>query len=386
MSVSTLVVILPWLVVAVGCWIGFQLIQQNGRIVLRLESLERGLGRLASAAPNIHAAQPVERAEVAAAPRLPVGAPAPEFALPDLVSGQEISLSAYRGRRILLIFFNPQCGFCTQMADRLAALPLDDPHRPYPIVVTAGTADSNRAVIERHRLQCPVLLQAQNEIATAYRAHGTPMGYVVDETGAVASDLAIGADALLALAQTATRSEGQDGAKSLPDDRRHAERRGNRSLADSKIKRDGLAAGTPAPQFRLPRLDGGEISLGEYRGRRVLLVFSDPHCGPCNQLAGRLQELHRLMPDLQVLMVSRGELSDNRQKVEEHGLTFPVALQKQWEVSKDYAMFATPIGYLIDEHGVLISDVAIGADRILALPSSMPGPDHDRDGSAVLVQ
>ena len=30
-------------------------------------------------------------------------------------------------------------------------------------------------------------------------------------------------------------------------------------------------------------------------------------------------------------------------------------------------MFATPIGYLIDEQGVLVSDVAVGIEPILAL-------------------
>jgi hypothetical protein len=33
----------------------------------------------------------------------------------------------------------------------------------------------------------------------------------------------------------------------------HANRFGNRSLARTKIKRDGLKAGTSAPDFRLPR-------------------------------------------------------------------------------------------------------------------------------------
>ncbi len=42
-------------------------------------------------------------------------------------------------------------------------------------------------------------------------------------------------------------------------------------------------------------------------------------------------------------------------------------LQKQWEVSLQYAMFATPIGYLIDEQGILASDVAVGVEPILAL-------------------
>src|SRR3974377_1390749 len=50
----------------------------------------------------------------------------------------------------------------------------------------------------------------------------------------------------------------------------------NHSLANSKIKRDGLKAGTVAPEFRLPRLDGGELALSELRGRLVLLVFSSP--------------------------------------------------------------------------------------------------------------
>jgi peroxiredoxin len=82
------------------------------------------------------------------------------------------------------------------------------------------------------------------------------------------------------------------------------------------------------------------------------------------QLA-RLQERQR--DQLQVVMVSRGELSDNRPKAREHELTFPVLLQKGWQVSKDYAMFATPVAYLIDDHGVIAEDVAVGSDAILHL-------------------
>jgi hypothetical protein len=48
-------------------------------------------------------------------------------------------------------------------------------------------------------------------------------------------------------------------------------------------------------------------------------------------------------------MVSRRDAEANRQKVKEHGLTFPVVLQKQWEISLRYGIFATPVGYLIDE-------------------------------------
>src|SRR6185503_10914668 len=73
-----------------------------------------------------------------------------------------------------------------------------------------------------------------------------------------------------------------------------ANRFGNRSLERSKLKRDGLKAGTPAPDFNLPRLDGrGELQLSGLRGKRVLLVFSSPGCGPCNTLAPELEKFHR---------------------------------------------------------------------------------------------
>src|SRR2546425_145926 len=68
-----------------------------------------------------------------------------------------------------------------------------------------------------------------------------------------------------------------------------------------------------------------------------------------------------------VVMISKGEPKENRAKVKEHGLTFPVVLQQQWEISRRYAMFATPIAYLIDEAGVITRDVAVGADAILEL-------------------
>jgi peroxiredoxin len=151
----------------------------------------------------------------------------------------------------------------------------------------------------------------------------------------------------------------------------------NRSLARSKIKRDGLKAGTPAPEFCLPRLDGrGELSLQDFRGRRLLLVFSSPHCGPCNTLAPELEKFHRAHPALEVVMISKSEPKENRAKVKEHGLTFPIVLQQQWEISRRYAMFATPIAYFIDEAGLIVHDVAVGTDAIVELmskASSQPG-------------
>jgi peroxiredoxin len=143
--------------------------------------------------------------------------------------------------------------------------------------------------------------------------------------------------------------------------------RGNKGLENSRVVRDGLPVGTPAPEFRLPRVDGGELSLDEYRGKGVLLVFSDPECGPCNQLMPELERVHRRLPDLQVLMVSRGDQEANRAKGSEHGITFPVVMQRKWEISREYGIFATPVAYLIDEPGIIAADVAVGPGPILSL-------------------
>src|SRR6266480_4340008 len=94
--------VLPWLLLAIGTWLAYQLVRQNGRILLRLESIEKQIGPGAGA----------KRQEASG---LPLGTLAPDFELPDL-AGVRRKLSEFRKQNVLLIFFNPQCGFCTKMA------------------------------------------------------------------------------------------------------------------------------------------------------------------------------------------------------------------------------------------------------------------------------
>lgn len=129
--------------------------------------------------------------------------------------------------------------------------------------------------------------------------------------------------------------------------------------------------------------------LEQYRGKRVLLVFSDVKWGPSAQMVPDLERIALQRRDLQVLMVSCGDLEENRRKAAEHRLTFPIGLQRQWEVSRDYAMFATPIAYLIDPAGVIEQDVATGTDAIRALATLPPAESFEepcRCGKRVLVQ
>ncbi len=233
---------------------------------------------------------------------------------------------------------------------------------PQVLLVSTGDAETNRQFFAEHKLDCLVLLQKQTEVATVYQANGTPGGYLISPGGRIASELAMGADALLALA---SRNHAQPKDKGNGRENRFR----TRDLARSKIKRDGLKAGTTAPEFRLPLLEGGELSLADLRGRPVLLVFSSPTCGPCNILVPKLQKFHRKHPEYELVMISRGDPDENRAKANEHHLTFPIVLQQQWEISRLYAMFATPVGYLIDPAGIIVADVALGVDAILELMS-----------------
>jgi peroxiredoxin len=243
-----------------------------------------------------------------------------------------VKLEQFRGKRVLLTFFSPTCAFCQQMASALAALPRHaGGGLPLPLVVSAGDPHHNRELVAEHGIRCPVLLQDAMEVASAYGADGTPMGYLLDERGVTESEIAVGAEAVLALA---TRRE-EIAAEAAAPYGQAPLRRSRAGQQPPRAQRTGSrhhGAGLPPATPGRGRGAGPE----DHRGRRLLLVFSDPACGPCNELAPRLQDLHRQMPGLAVLMVSRGDPAANRAKRAEHGLTFPIVLQRHWEISRRY--------------------------------------------------
>jgi hypothetical protein len=79
-------------------------------------------------------------------------------------------------------------------------------------------------------------------------------------------------------------------------------------------------------------------------------------------------------------MISRGEVEANRAKAAQYGLTFPMVLQRQWEISRDYALFGTPVAYLIDAEGRTMAEGAVGAEAILAL-LTRPEPSTNGRGN-----
>jgi peroxiredoxin len=318
------------------------MLRQQGRLLLRVDDLERRLaGALLGSTQNGHP------------PGLAVGEAFSPFQLPDF-TGHLHGLDDLAGKRVLLVHWSPSCGFCEQIAPDLAALQSALRKRDVELVLASyGDVESNRRLASDHGLECRFLLLDGSLELEPFKGLGTPAAYLLDEQGRVAKPLALGALDVPALARAAAGER-----KQLSTER---------SLGASKLEREGLGAGTPAPLFSLPDLSGETISLADFRGRRVLLVFSDPNCGPCDAVADDLAALDRERDDLAIVAVSRGELEENRRKAEEHAVDFPVVIQNGWRVSKQYGIFATPVAFLIDENGVIAANVAKGRAEIMGL-------------------
>jgi peroxiredoxin len=138
---------------------------------------------------------------------------------------------------------------------------------------------------------------------------------------------------------------------------------------------EGLPVGSEAPQFSLSGLHGETLTLEALRssGKTVMMLFTDPGCGPCNAMlpdVGRWQEEHA--NKLNLSLVSRGEVEENKTKAQEHALK-NVLLQNNWEVSESYEVRGTPSAVLISADGKIASPVAGGAEGIRGLLSYAVG-------------
>jgi methylamine dehydrogenase accessory protein MauD len=121
-----------------------------------------------------------------------------------------------------------------------------------------------------------------------------------------------------------------------------------------RLGRDGLKPGKRAPDFTLPSADGKEVALHDFAGRKVLLVFTQSGCSPCQKIVPELNRLGK-SGESQVVVVNNGDAEATRKWSAEVGARFPVLAQEKFSISKKYEVFATPFAFLIDEKGVIAS-------------------------------
>ncbi len=120
--------------------------------------------------------------------RLRVGAPAPDFTL-STFDGQTVSLSALRGKRVLINFWASWCPPCLEETPALIAaydeLRRSDPNIEFIGVGTNDDPENLRKFAENNRIPYPVVDDSSSEVSDAYGVLGMPTTVFVDSSGVI---------------------------------------------------------------------------------------------------------------------------------------------------------------------------------------------------------
>jgi thiol-disulfide isomerase/thioredoxin len=132
-------------------------------------------------------------------------------------------------------------------------------------------------------------------------------------------------------------------------------------------RRDGsgtpsiVGKSTPAPDFTLERLDGGNLKLSDLRGKAVLLNFWATWCVPCKIETPWLVELQKQYSaqGLQVVGIEMGDSGkdDIEKFAKDMGMNYPVLLGKE-AVGDEYGgMPYLPESFFIGRDGKIVDHI-----------------------------
>ncbi len=128
-----------------------------------------------------------------------------------------------------------------------------------------------------------------------------------------------------------------------------------------------LTVGKKAPDFTLPLLSGGKLSLAEALEKGpVVLAFFKISCPVCQFAFPYLERFHQAYKgkNVTVLGVSQNDSKETAQFAKQYGLTLPLALdeQKKYPVSNAYGLTNVPTVFYVSSDGE-IRQSAVGWSR-----------------------
>lgn len=122
-----------------------------------------------------------------------------------------------------------------------------------------------------------------------------------------------------------------------------------------------LAVGTPAPHFSLPATIGKTVSLTDYQGKNLIIVFypKDKTPGCTKQLCALNDELTMLHTlNTSVIASNPGSLSSHEGFAEAYGYQMPLLVDADKTMAADYQALKHEGGiartvYIVDGHGII---------------------------------
>lgn len=131
------------------------------------------------------------------------------------------------------------------------------------------------------------------------------------------------------------------------------------------------AIGKPAPQFALKDLDGKEHKLADFKGKVVVLEWSNHQCPFCVRHAkdGTADQVMKEFKDKPVVWIAIDSSNVAPQKTKElaswkneNKLGYPILIDGEGTVGKAYGAKTTPHMFVIDQKGTLVYAGAIDDD------------------------
>ena len=115
-----------------------------------------------------------------------------------------------------------------------------------------------------------------------------------------------------------------------------------------------VATASAAPDFTLRTVSGPNMRLQEQRGQVVMINFWATWCGPCRQEMPHLSKLYEKYRASGFVLMGVNVDDDARNAVDlaaKLGVKFPVLLDTDKKVSKQYELITMPSTVLIDRDG-----------------------------------
>ncbi len=120
---------------------------------------------------------------------------------------------------------------------------------------------------------------------------------------------------------------------------------------------------TSALNFKLKDLSGKEISLSDFKGKKVFLNFWASWCPPCRAEMPDIEKLYQETKnsDLVILAVNIGDDKNTaRSFIEKNKYNFTVLLDLDQSIAAQYNIVAIPTSFFIDKDGNIISSTKGG--------------------------
>jgi len=118
----------------------------------------------------------------------------------------------------------------------------------------------------------------------------------------------------------------------------------------------GAEVGKRAPDFTLESLDGKAVTLSNYRGKLVMLNFWLTSCGVCRKKMPVIEEAFTRAPAEKITILNihaEGRESMVRGYATGEGLTVPILLDLEGEVSDLYSVAGVPATFFVDGNGII---------------------------------